>query len=222
MPQILFSCMIAAILAVMALASIAVIVGKILLVRTYGDLQAFTAAVETTIKEVPNIANYSNTTNYAALDAELIRAFNKNLTPEYQLTEVVEASPARNITYTAAENAVVFQSAKKDGWGNHYLVIFDLTERSERQPADKATRREFYITVVSAGPNGVTELPGAATEGEGGIESDDVFMLAEYNNGGIAIATINCGKSPNVPNGHFALDAGSAYAGDCKKSPYIF
>ena len=213
-----------AILAVAIFAGGSVVVKKSQVSRTISDLHNFSVAVEATLNENPNVANIMSAdvdAQYGSTTGALVAALNKNLPADYQLTSEITANVGANIKYTASTDARIFKSAKTDSWGNPYMVIFDLTERSERSASP--INSEFYITVVSAGPNAITELSGK-TAGKG-INNDDIFLLAEYKNGDVAAITVDCSVGADLVAAHCAVDAGNAYASDGGAggtSPFIF
>lgn len=82
---------------------------------------------------------------------------------------------------------MILKSAKTDAWGNNYYVVFDYGERHDKGQSD------FYVTVVSAGPNAQTTVGGT-------IESDDLFLLTQYSDGDVSAVTYNCAEGVSSLN----------------------
>ena len=181
-----------AILAVAVFAGGSITVKKSQVSRTISDLHNFSIAVEATLNEMPDVANITvnelatgtPTPTKAKWDA-LLTALNANLPADYQLAAPTDANylADNNITkYTTADGdgIQVWQSAKTDSWGNPYFVIFNCEERNS------GSHTEFFVTVVSAGPNAKTSF---AADGE--INADDIFNLTQYTDGDVTACTYN-------------------------------
>jgi prepilin-type N-terminal cleavage/methylation domain-containing protein len=184
--------LIIAILAVAVFAGGSAVIKRSQVSRTTSDLHNFSVAIESALNETPSVANMSKESEFTAI----INAVNSNLSTDYQLTRL-EADVSGNITTaqsvvnaTRTDDSVltgtyaIYVSAKTDAWDNPYYVIFDATERHA------AGISEFYITVVSAGPNAQTTITSVTTGT--GIEADDVFLLVQYTDGDVAAVTYNC------------------------------
>ena len=173
--------LIIAILAVAVFAGGSAVIKKSQVSRTTSDLHNFSVAVESFLNENPSVANTSGTTGYDAL----VNKLNANLPEDYQLTGAATAPTGGNITIKATNtNVAVYESTKTDAWDNHYYVIFDSGERHGTANSD------FYVYVVSAGPDAKTELAGAIG-GTNATKADDVFLLAQYENGDVSAVTYN-------------------------------
>jgi prepilin-type N-terminal cleavage/methylation domain-containing protein len=184
--------LIIAILAVAVFAGGSAAIKKAQISRTTSDLHNFSVAIESALNETPSVANMNAESGMTAI----INAVNSNLSADYQVSRL-SADVSGNITTKQSANDgsgyyVIYQSAKTDAWDNPYYVIFDATERHSKGIS------EFYITVVSAGPNSQTTISSADTAGKDtsiagkGIESDDIFLLVQYTDGDVAATTYNC------------------------------
>lgn len=186
--------LIIAILAVAVFAGGSAVVKKSQVSRTTSDLHNFSVAVEAFLNENPSVANKGGTTNFAAVSDSLVQALNANLPEDYQLTEAVTADVSTNITYDDASkaNVVVYKSAKTDSWDNNYYVIFDSGERHGTFNSD------FYVYVVSAGPDAKTDLAGTIG-GTNAAKADNVFLLAQYENGDVSAVTYDMSSLKDLP-----------------------
>ncbi len=142
------------------------------------------------MNETPTVANIDEE---AGMTNSIIKQVNANLPADYQLSKATTIADANlELTQSSGEHPtyVIYESAKTDAWGNPYYVVFDATERHDLGISD------FYITVVSAGPNAQTKIcqaPAVApTATDKGIEADDLFLLVQYTDGDVAAATYNC------------------------------
>jgi len=176
--------LIIAILALAVFAGGSAAIKKSQIARTTSDLHNFSIAVESALNETPSVANMkANTFSGAAGDMKaIVDAVNNNLSADYQLGDAaVTANINDNLKVATGTSHVILKSDKTDAWGNNYFVIFDYGERHD------AGQSDFYVTVVSAGPNAQTTVGGK-------IESDDLFLLAQYSDGDVAAVTYNCGN----------------------------
>ena len=171
-----------AVLAVAIFAGGSAVIKKSQVSRTVSDLHNFSVATEGFMNEHPEVLNTAALADIKTLGTDLVKAYNDNLPADYQLEP---AAATTNITIntiaTDAEGntAFAYQSKKTDAWGNHYFVVFDFAERHGTQNSD------FYITVISAGPNAKTDIAGT-------IDDDDIFLLVQDTNGDVSAATFNC------------------------------
>ena len=176
--------LIIAILAVAVFAGGSAAIKKSQVSRTTSDLHNFSIAIESAMNETPAVANMKANSfdGSAANDMKaIVAAVNNNLPADYQLGTTAEADvPTGNlkISNPTTSSALILKSAKTDAWDNNYYVIFDFGERHCTGQSD------FYVTVVSAGPNAQTVVGGA-------IESDDVFLLVQYSDGDVSAVTYN-------------------------------
>ena len=178
--------LIIAVLAVAVFAGGSKTIRKSQVSRAVSDLHNFSIAVETVLNENPNVANITATTDYDdTTNDAVVTALNKLLAADYQLTSGHANANTTNITETTGTKGVVFESAKTDPWGNHYYVIFDS------QDLHGAKHSDFYITVLSAGPDAKTALCGA-------IGTDDIFMLAQYTDGDVTSTTYDMSAVANL------------------------
>jgi prepilin-type N-terminal cleavage/methylation domain-containing protein len=174
-----------AILAVAVFAGGSAVIKKSQVSRTISDLHNFSIAIEAAVNETPSVANMK-VASVSGADNDMtaiLTAINNNLATDYKLKETAAtAVDSGNLQIKLAEtNAsyVVLESTKTDAWGNSYYAILDFGERHE------AGQSDFYVTVVSAGPNAQTVVGGA-------IESDDIFLLVQYSDGDVSSVTYNC------------------------------
>jgi hypothetical protein len=146
------------------------------------------------MNETPSVANMSNATQFEAIE----KAINNNLATDYKIEKLTEDSTGNLTTVKSANDAnstyTIYKSAKTDAWGNNYYVILDATERHDSGIS------EFYVTVVSAGPNAQTTISNVRTKDTKGIEADDIFLLVQYTDGDVAAKTYNC-ASDTLVNG---------------------
>ena len=195
--------LIIAILAVAVFAGGSAAIKKSQISRTTSDLHNFSIAIESAMNETPSVANIDKNTEFAG---SILKAINNNLAADYQLTVAADYNAltdgtnlvwAQAADYTGSDPATaataykIYKSAKTDAWGNPYYVILDATERHDKGIS------EFYVTVVSAGPNAQTKIGTAVakasvTANDKGIEADDIFLLVQYTDGDVAAATYNC------------------------------
>ena len=176
--------LIIAILAVAVFAGGSAAIKKSQVSRTTSDLHNFSIAIESAMNETPAVANmkansFDGTT---ANDMKaIVTAVNNNLPADYQLAATAEADVATGnlkISNPTTNSALILKSAKTDAWDNNYYVIFDFGERHRQGQSD------FFITVVSAGPNAQTNVGG-------NIECDDIFLLVQYSDGDVSAVTYN-------------------------------
>lgn len=178
--------MIIAILAAAIFAGGSAVIKKSQVSRSISDLHNFSVSVESLLNENPGVANIEN--EGAASNGnitQLMEKLNASLPEDYQLSAVSASAAGANITTldngTTSATAMVFQSAKTDAWDNPYYVIFDTNDHNG------AGYTEFYVTVVSAGPDAKTDVSNTA----GAIGNDDLFLVGEYSNGNVSAVTYN-------------------------------
>jgi type II secretory pathway pseudopilin PulG len=183
-----------AILAVAVFAGGSAVIKRAQVSRTVSDLHNFSVAIEAAMNETPTVANMSKESDFTAI----VDAVKKNLPTEYALSAKAETATTGNTILTQGTAGtgtyVIYQSDKSDAWGNPYYVIFDCTERHD------AGISEFYITVVSAGPNAQTTISNTRVDKTKGIEADDVFLLVQYTDGNVVATTYNM-ASDSLVNG---------------------
>ena len=174
--------LIIAVLATAVFAGGSAIVKKSQVSRTESDLHNFSVAIEAAMNETPAVANIKNngTDGTNAHDLKvIIDAVNENLSDDYKFNTskaFKSDDDTSNLKFQAGSSYVILESAKTDAWGNNYYGIFDYGERHCKGQSD------FFVTVVSAGPNAQTVVGGA-------IESDDIFLLTQYSDGDVVAAT---------------------------------
>jgi prepilin-type N-terminal cleavage/methylation domain-containing protein len=198
--------LIIAILAVAVFAGGSAAIKKAQISRTTSDLHNFSVAIESALNETPSVANMKVAScDGASGDMQaIVTAINANLSADYQVKttpivvgtsdskvtnsdaisvntgnlkfDTLGVGSASNPTHTASH--IILESAKTDAWDNHYYVILDFGERHQKGQSD------FYVTVVSAGPNAQTTVGGQ-------IESDDIFLLVQYSDGDVSSVTYN-------------------------------
>ena len=177
--------LIIAILAVAVFAGGSAAIKKSQVSRTTSDLHNFSIAIESAMNETPKVANMNAEADFTPI----VNAVKANLPADYALGDAPIAADISGNTVVKAGTAstgtyAIYQSAKTDAWDNPYYVIFDATERHN------AGISEFYITVVSAGPNAQTTITSDASDK--GIEADDIFLLVQYTDGDVSAVTYNC------------------------------
>lgn len=164
---------------VLAIAISAVVVSNLVVKeernkQVLADMEQFSRATELLLQENPTVSSAGNKDEaaFGSMKSSYIKAMNGILPQGYKIENAIEenSDPTENITVSNSESAVVYQSICTDPWGTPYFIIFDAADRH----ADG--NNDFYITVVSAGPNRATDLNGT-------IDSDDIFMLSQYQNG---------------------------------------
>jgi prepilin-type N-terminal cleavage/methylation domain-containing protein len=177
-----------AILAVAVFAGGSAVIKKSQVSRVVSDLHNFSIAIEAAVNETPSVANMkANTVSGDTNDMQaILKAINNNLATDYKLEDTATAKVeegnlkiAETITSGDTKTSyAIFKSAKTDAWGNNYYVILDYGERH------CAGQSDFYVTVVSAGPNAQTYVGS-------NIESDDIFLLVQYSDGDVSAVTYN-------------------------------
>ena len=194
--------LIIAILAVAVFAGGSVVIKKSQVSRAESDLHNFSVAGESFMNENPKIANTKQRGTGTQLKFEdMITKLNANLSEDYQIdATVINDAEATNIStnsngnitvnglaYAADTHVGVYKTAKEDPWGNPYYLILDSGERHGTVNSD------FYIYVISAGPDAKTELAGLI----GGTtckKADDVFLMTQYENGDVSAVTYDMGS----------------------------
>ena len=183
------------VIAVLALAIFAggsVVVKKSQVSRTVSDLHNFSIAVESTLNENPSVANIDDADTGAADMKGILAKLNANLPADYvfkggeedaSLTNTTVGNLTINRTNT---NCLVYKSDKKDAWDNPYYLILDAQDTN-------AANSEFYITIVSAGPDAKTVVGGT-------IDDDDIFLVGHYLNGDVSAITYNEAESEAQDN----------------------
>lgn len=145
---------------------------------TVSDMSNFTTSIETAMMENSGIGNATLKTDPQFTD--FVRSLENNLPQGYKLGTALDTDQSTgNIQYTVASPTAyaVYKVDAKDPWDNNYYVLVDTT-------AHKTGTADFTVTVISAGPNGKTNITGA-------IDADDIFVLAQYQDGEIALSTNN-------------------------------
>lgn len=145
---------------------------------TVSDMSNFTTSIETAMMENSGIGNATLKTDPQFTD--FVRSLENNLPQGYKLGTALDNDVSTgNIQYTVATPTAyaVYKVDAKDPWDNNYYVLIDTT-------AHKTGTADFTVTVISAGPNGKTNITGA-------IDADDIFVLAQYQDGEIALSTNN-------------------------------
>ena len=204
--------LIIAILAVAVFAGGSAVIKKSQVSRTTSDLHNFSVAVESTLNETPAVANMGNYKDMAA--GKMLEKLNLNLAEDYQLELLTSESPevkntSNNIKSTKGAPAdtdsyFIAKSKKTDAWDNSYYVIFDTQDRNGLGKSD------FFITVISAGPDAKTALDGIIG-GTNGDKADDIFLLVQYTDGDVSAVAYNTAsdamKCNNMENGTVGHEA---------------
>ena len=183
--------LIIAILAVAVFAGGSAVIKKSQVSRTTSDLHNFSVAVEAFLNETPSVANMSSYKDMS--DKKVLDSLNAGLAEDYKLSLLTGAETGENITTTSGapsdtDKYFIAKSAKTDAWDNPYYVVFDTVDRNGSGKSD------FFITVISAGPDAKTAVDGAIG-GSNTIASgkaDDVFLLVQYTDGDVTAVTYNC------------------------------
>ena len=178
--------LIIAILAVAVFAGGSAVIKKSQVSRTTSDLHNFSVAVESTLNETPAVANMGKYEDMSA--GKMLEKLNANLAEDYHLDLLTEAETG-NITSTKGTPTdtdlyFIAKSKKTDAWDNAYYVIFDTQDRNGLGKSD------FFITVISAGPDAKTALDGVIGA-PNGDKSDDIFLLVQYTDGDVSAVTYN-------------------------------
>ena len=189
--------LIIAILAVAVFAGGSAVIKKSQVSRAESDLHNFSVAVESTLNENPSVANISNDKDNKIQG--ILAKLNANLPEDYQLS-LVETAKTGNITCAYAKTAdstyIIAQSVKTDAWDNPYYVVLDATDRNGSGKSD------FFITVISAGPDAKTNLDGAigGTNAitETNNKADDIFLLVQYTDGDVSAVAYNCASDTSI------------------------
>lgn len=196
--------LIIAILAVAVFAGGSAVIKKSQVSRTTSDLHNFSVAVESTLNETPAVANMGNYKDMAA--GKMLEKLNLNLAEDYQLELLTSESPevkntSNNIKSTKGAPAdtdsyFIAKSKKTDAWDNSYYVIFDTQDRNGLGKSD------FFITVISAGPDAKTNLDGAIggtnAIAETNNKADDIFLLVQYTDGDVSAVAYNCASDTSI------------------------
>ena len=204
--------LIIAILAVAVFAGGSAVIKKSQVSRTTSDLHNFSVAVEAVLNENPGVANISTDSAANREITAIMDKLNANLPEDYKLTKIAAAQATGNITYdytgTDGGTYIIAQSAKTDSWDNPYYVVFDATDRNPNGKSD------FFITVVSAGPDAKTDVDGVigGTNTLASGKADDVFLLVQYTDGDVTAVTYNCASDADkILNGEATRAAATTY-----------
>ena len=202
--------LIIAILAVAVFAGGSAVIKKSQVSRTTSDLHNFSVAVESTLNENPGVANIATDSSTKHEITDIMNKLNANLPEDYKLEKIAAAQTSGNITYdyTGADGGtyIVAKSAKTDAWDNNYYVVLDATDRNSNGKSD------FFITVISAGPDAKTDVDGTIGGTNSGSKADDVFLLVQYTDGDVAAVTYNCSSdSSKILNGAATRAAATTY-----------
>ena len=178
--------LIIAILAVAVFAGGSAVIKKSQVSRTTSDLHNFSVAVEAFLNETPSVANMGSYKDMN--DKKVLDGLNAGLAEDYKLNLLTGAETG-NITSTNgvpadADHYFIAKSDKTDAWDNPYYVVFDTQDRNGVGKSD------FFITVISAGPDAKTALDGKIG-GTNDTKADDVFLLVQYTDGDVTAVTYN-------------------------------
>lgn len=212
--------LIIAILAVAVFAGGSAVIKKSQVSRTTSDLHNFSVAVEAVLNENPGVANISTDSAANHEITAIMDKLNTNLPEDYKLKKITGDQTSGNITYDYAGadggTYIIAKSKKTDSWDNPYYVVFDATDRNSNGKSD------FFITVVSAGPDAKTDVDGVIggsnTLASG--KADDVFLLVQYTDGDVTAVTYNCASDANkILNG--AATAATTYQDAGSGTPVV-
>ena len=173
--ELVIAILIIAVLVAAVFAGGSIIIKNVQISRTTSDLHNFSIAVESWMNQNPTIANVRDNASYKT-DTPLYNSFNALLAEDYKLEDAVGTS---NITITQDTedpgSYYIAQSKKTDAWGNPYYVVFS---NQDRRSLSGDNHSEFYVEVISAGPNAKTKIGGT----EDAIDRDDIFIVGQYDN----------------------------------------
>lgn len=207
--ELVIAILIIAVLVAAVFAGGSIIIRNSQVSRTTSDLHNFSIAMETWMNQNPTLSNVLKTdmegTQFKYDEAgSMVNEFNRLLSDDYKIArelalpgaEIIKGeAPAtasstdttklpQYVSVKAGLESRVFESKKTDAWGNPYYIVFDCEERNDGQS-------EFYVYVISAGPNATTEVDGV-------INNDDVFVLAQYTNGDVVSAIYDMNNVTNT------------------------
>lgn len=185
--------LIIAVLAAAVFVSGRAIIRKSKISKTTSDLYNFSIATETFVNEHPAAVANITTEGTGGELSHIASELNDVLPDNYKISAPIAGIMTGAIQKTTATNAtstyIIAESKHKDAWNNNYYVILSSEERTS------AYSSEFYITVVSAGPNAKTIL-------DGEIDGDDIFLLTAYVNGDVSSYTYDMSsEAPTIISG---------------------
>ena len=179
--------------------------------RAKSDLHNFDIALSSWIGENLKIINTSDNSGYSNVSSKLITKLNKEFPEDYKIKDI---DPSEIPTFVsieqanATDNYYIYQSERLDPWENPYYIILS----NENRNGDTAEKkfREFFITVVSAGPNSQTAIDTTSSK----IDNDDIFLLVQCTNGNLYSEIYDCRETQpltnteNIASSYISLTAG--------------
>lgn len=157
-------------------------------------LQVYQQSVELALKETDALDSITTVELPAPAGTKekytsIMRHINRKLDNEkYSITETITYTSPFVTQYAGTEydGVRVYQTAKHDLWGRPFFVIFDANKRNP------SANVEFFVTIVSAGPDGVLDVAGS-------IGDDDVFSVTQYSDGSIASVSYDWSEEGTRP-----------------------
>ena len=206
--ELVIAILIIAVLVAAVFAGGSIIIRNSQISRTTSDLHNFSIAAETLLNENPMVANVDQS-NWDTEMPKIVAKLNSLLAEDYRVETAAAADIAAadgnqitGVAGTADLGYVILKSAKTDAWGNNYFVLLDYADRNEVGISD------FYVTVISAGPNAKTTLTEAYNDK---TNQDDVILVAQYSDGSVSSVIYN--QADTTVN---ALVDGLKYTGNGK------
>lgn len=181
--ELVIAILIIAVLVAAVFAGGSIIIKNAQISRTTSDLHNFSIAVESWMNQNPTIANVRNNESYKK-DTALYNSFNALLAEDYKLEDVANTSNIIAVQAADGGDYYIYRSKKTDAWGNAYYVVFTDQERSDLEGNKHS---EFFVEVISAGPNAKTKIGGA----EDKIDGDDIFLVGQYTDGNVVSKIYN-------------------------------
>ena len=181
--ELVIAILIIAVLVAAVFAGGSIIIKYAQISRTTSDLHNFSIAVESWMNQNPTIANVLNNESYKK-DTALYNSFNALLAEDYKLEDVANTSNITAVQAADEGDYYIYRSKKTDAWGNAYYVVFTDQERSDLEGTKHS---EFFVEVISAGPNAKAKIGGT----EGKIDVDDIFLVGQYTDGNVISKIFN-------------------------------
>ena len=202
--ELVIAILIIAVLVAAVFAGGSVIIKNAQISRTTSDLHNFSIAVESWMNQNPTIANVRNNESYKK-DTALYNSFNALLAEDYKLEDVANTSNITTVQAADGGDYYIYRSKKTDAWGNAYYVVFTDQERSDLEGTKHS---EFFVEVISAGPNAKAKIGGT----EDKIDGDDIFLVGQYTDGNVVSKIYNYDDDKPVDDSGVAATSYTANA----------
>lgn len=203
--ELVIAILIIAVLVAAVFAGGSIIIKNAQISRTTSDLHNFSIAVESWMNQNPTIANVRNNESYKK-DTALYNSFNALLAEDYKLEDVANTSNITTVQAADGGDYYIYRSKKTDAWGNAYYVVFTDQERSDLEGNKHS---EFFVEVISAGPNAKAKIGGT----EDKIDGDDIFLVGQYTDGNVVSKIYNYDDDKPVNDSGVAA---TSYTADAK------